>query len=382
FCKRMEDDLKSWEANKPANAPELLIVSTGSAEDNRAHGFQSRILLDSGFNTGRTFGASGTPSAVMVGADGSLKSGVAVGAPSVLGLLRNELPDPAPARGGGGNDGGEPAGIKVGAAAPSVELKDLDGDTVKLTDFRGSPTALLFWNPGCGFCKRMEDDLKAWERNKPAGAPKLLIVSTGDAASNRAHGFDSTIVLDSGFNTGRAFGASGTPSAVLVGADGSVQSSVAVGAPGVLGLLRGEAVAVEPSEPAAPSIGDQAPVVRLPDLNGGMVDLADNLGSRSLVLFWNPGCGFCKRMLDELKAWESNPQPGAPKLLVVSTGSAEDNRAMGMKSPVVLDGNFSVGNAFGSNGTPSAILIDANGRVASALAVGGPNVMELARSVD
>ncbi len=37
-----------------------------------------------------------------------------------------------------------------------------------------------------------------------------------------------------------------------------------------------------------------------------------------LVLFWRPSCGFCQRMLNDLKAWEANPPTNAPKLLMVS----------------------------------------------------------------
>ena len=44
------------------------------------------------------------------------------------------------------------------------------------------------------------------------------------------------MVLDQQFAAGRAFGASGTPSAVLVDAKGRIASEVAVGAPAVLGL--------------------------------------------------------------------------------------------------------------------------------------------------
>jgi hypothetical protein len=45
------------------------------------------------------------------------------------------------------------------------------------------------------------------------------------------------LFLVSVFAAGRAFGASGTPSAVLVDAEGNVASQVAVGAPGVLELV-------------------------------------------------------------------------------------------------------------------------------------------------
>ena len=80
------------------------------------------------------------------------------------------------------------------------------------------------------------------------------------------------------------------------------------------------------------------------------------------MLFWNPGCGFCQRMLDDLKAWESKPPKGSPKLIVVSTGTAEANKAMGLRSTILLDQGFNTGRAFGASGTPSAILVDATVR--------------------
>ena len=97
------------------------------------------------------------------------------------------------------------------------------------------------------------------------------------------------------------------------------------------------------------------------------------------MLFWNPGCGFCKRMVDELKAWEASPQPGAPQLLLVSTGTAESNREMGFASTILLDEGFNTGRAFGAGGTPSAVLIDKDGNIASGVAVGSPAVMAMAR---
>ena len=117
----------------------------------------------------------------------------------------------------------------------------------------------------------------------------------------------------------------------------------------------------------------------LPDLSGKSRELRDFRGSPTLLLFWNPGCGFCQMMLDDLKTWEANRPHGAPQLLVVSTGSLEINRGMGLRAPVVLDEEFRTGSAFGVNGTPSAVLVDANGRIASTVAVGAPAVLSLAK---
>ena len=277
-----------------------------------------------------------------------------------------------------------PAGREAGEPAPPLKLRDLARKKVNLAiSFRGKKTLVLFWNPGCGFCQQMLDDLKDWEANPPEEAPKLLVVSAGTKEANKAMGLRSPVVLDHDFGVGRAFGANGTPSAVLVDEEGKVASELAVGAPAVLALA---GVAQDTANngsgggqvvPAA-GIGDPAPPVKLPDLDGSTVDLADFRGKETLVLFWNPGCGFCQQMLDDLKALEADPPEGAPRILVVSAGTQEANKAMGLRSRVVLDQGFSVGRSFGASGTPSAVLVDSEGKVASEVAVGAPAVLALA----
>ena len=63
---------------------------------------------------------------------------------------------------------------------------------------------------------------------------------------------------------------------------------------------------------------------------------------------------------------------------MVSAGTEEANREQGLSSTTVLDQQFAAGRAFGASGTPSAVLVDAKGRIASEVAVGAPAVMELA----
>jgi peroxiredoxin len=136
---------------------------------------------------------------------------------------------------------------------------------------------------------------------------------------------------------------------------------------------------IEPGESPRPIVGEPAPSLVLPDLAGTATDLADFRGAATLVLFWSPACGFCQGMLHELKAWERKRPAWSPRLLVISTGSVEENRALGLASPVVLDSDGSVMRAFGASGTPMGVLVDASGRIASPLAVGAREVMALAR---
>jgi peroxiredoxin len=196
---------------------------------------------------------------------------------------------------------------------------------------------------------------------------------------NKALGLRSPVLTDQQMTIGVAYGTYGTPTAVLVDEGGNIASGVAEGAQAVLalaGMGTGE-VAAQPPAPVSPKIGEPAPSLKLPDLKGKTVNLAGFKGSETLVLFWNPGCGFCQQMLEDLKRWETDSPNGAPKLLVVSTGTVEENRAMGLRSPVVLDQSFGAGSAFGASGTPSAVLVDRRGKVASELKVGVPAVLAL-----
>ncbi len=62
-------------------------------------------------------------------------------------------------------------------------------------------------------------------------------------------------MIDEGFNTGRKFGATGTPSAILIDPAGKIASEVAVGGPNVIALASGKKPAPQaPSAPAAPAV--------------------------------------------------------------------------------------------------------------------------------
>jgi peroxiredoxin/uncharacterized membrane protein YphA (DoxX/SURF4 family) len=409
-CNAMMGDVGKWQRDLSEKLT-IAVITRGSLEDNRNKAKQynlTHVLMQQANEVADAYQTYGTPTAVLVRPDGTIGSAAAGGAQEIRKLLKQAsegkvpvprprvapVPRPAQAQ--------QPAAIaqpprgiaSIGKDAPVVELNNLDGEPVRLADFAGHPTAVLFWNPGCGFCQRMLDDLKAWESDRPEGAPNLLVVSSGEVERNREQGFTSPVVLDAGFNVGRAFGASGTPSAVLVGADGKIASGLAVGGPTVISLLKNEAPNLldasaaaewhpEGHAPAAPRgvpIGGKAPKVQLPDLEGKEVSLDEIRNGRTALLFWNPGCGFCQRLVEDIKGWEKDRPEGAPQLVLVSTGAPEVNREHGFESTILLDHGFRTGEAFGASGTPSAILIDAEGNVASGLSVGGPDVMNLLRS--
>ena len=288
-------------------------------------------------------------------------------------------------------------GLAPGTPAPSFRLANLQGEVLTLETLvdRGKPLLLLFANPDCGPCATLFPEVSRWQRDY-ANRLTLAVISRGSAAANQnkvqALGI-TLLMLQQDLEVQAAYQVSGTPSSVLVRPDGTIGAPLAQGADairrqvaGAVGLpvlhspsmaahsaqRNGDGASVEP----ALAIGEPAPDFRLPDLDGNMVQLSDFRGSSTLLLFWRPGCGFCQRMLADLKVWEAHPPTGAAKLLIVSSESVADNQAMQLRSPVVLDPQgVSVGRQFGAMGTPMAVLIDAEGRIASELAAGAPAVL-------
>jgi len=279
------------------------------------------------------------------------------------------------------NGAKQAAGLPVGSQAPPFSLEGLHGETLALESLRsaGKPILLLFTDPGCGPCTAMLPEIGRWQEEH---SDKLTIslVSRGKVEENRAkaqeHGL-TNVLLQADSEVSEAYQVSGTPSVVLLTPDGEVGSAV-MGGPKAIRSIVGDIVKPQPPIPVTKRVGDQAPEVKLPALGGDTVELEEYRGEETLVLFWNPGCGFCQQMLPDLKEWEENPPEGAPKLLVVSAGTGESNRQMGLNSTVVLDQQFAAGRTFGATGTPSAVLVDAEGKVASEVAVGAAAVLGLA----
>jgi len=286
------------------------------------------------------------------------------------------------------------AGLPIGSEAPSFDLAGLDGETVTLDVLldAGKPIVLLFTDPGCGPCNTLMPEIGRWQQEF-ADISTIAIVSRGAREANLVkateHGL-TRVLVQRAHEVATAYHSLPTPSAVLIRPDGTIGSGSVLGPEAIRSLIaevtsqpvpnrpgKANGQAVLPVRPVS-RIGQRAPGIALPDLDGKQVSLGDFASQQRLVLFWNPGCGFCARMLNDLRAWEVNPPPEAPRLLVVSTGTVEANRALGLRATVLLDQGFATGRAFGASGTPSAVLIDADGKIASDVATGAPAVLTLA----
>jgi peroxiredoxin len=144
----------------------------------------------------------------------------------------------------------------------------------------------------------------------------------------------------------------------------------------------GSTAAPASPEPSGLPVGAVLFDFELPDLAGGQVTLSQWRGRRVLLIFFDPNCSFCRQMLRDLATLPADPTDGAPVPLVLTTGDAVQNRALmaeyGVRCRVLLQENREVASLYQVHGTPMGYLVDAQGRTASPLAVGGQAVLSLA----
>ena len=270
-------------------------------------------------------------------------------------------------------------GLEPGTPAPAFSLQSAEGARVTLEDLRapGAPVLLIFTSPTCMQCSILMPEVARWQTDH-ADELTVVLLSDGDRERIRAeateHGLKH-VLFDEGLAIYEAYEANGTPSAVLVGDDGTIATWLASGSDWI-GTLVEQALSGAGRTPGLP-VGTEVPVLRLESLDGYETELAEIVTGPTALLFWNPGCGYCRSMHADLRAWETERPADAPALIVISAGSAEDVRAEGFASTVLLDPEWTISTALGANGTPMAVLVDGAGRIASSLASGAPGAFSL-----
>jgi thiol-disulfide isomerase/thioredoxin len=263
-------------------------------------------------------------------------------------------------------------------------LGDLSGpaDWKDLLD-RSRSLLLLFTSPQCAPCRELRPEIRAWQQCLGSQL-RFGLASDGRVEEIRREAVQFGVtdpLVDRDLRLFHAFEAKGTPSAVLVRSDGTIGSHLASGPAAIRALLAREAAKNDARSAAAPALapapGTALPQLRLRRLDGASSTVSDFIREPTVVVFWNPRCGYCRAMHDKLRRWERDQHPRAPRMVVVSSGDEDSIRAKGFEAPVLLDPDFAYGRGVGIGGTPMAVLVDAESRIASAPAAGPDAVLAL-----
>jgi thiol-disulfide isomerase/thioredoxin len=133
--------------------------------------------------------------------------------------------------------------------------------------------------------------------------------------------------------------------------------------------------------PAGLPVGSPAPAFDLPHYDGGRGSLEQilNQGKPVLLIFTSPLCGPCVSLFKEIGEWQ-RAHSDEINVTVVSRGTIKENFVNTVRNGlqnVLLQTEYEVAELYQSKVTPSALLINSDGRIGSLLAAGADEIRAL-----
>ena len=119
-------------------------------------------------------------------------------------------------------------GATVGRLAPNFRLETPDGETVVLSDLRGTPILLNFWATWCGPCRFEMPEIQALHER--LGDELVILAVDQDESSGQVVSFFDELgltfdsVIDDGKKVGEKYRLFGLPSTYIIDAEGVVQA--------------------------------------------------------------------------------------------------------------------------------------------------------------
>jgi uncharacterized membrane protein YphA (DoxX/SURF4 family) len=128
-----------------------------------------------------------------------------------------------------------------------------------------------------------------------------------------------------------------------------------------------------------------APPFALTAYAGGTMSLKQLLAYDKpvLLIFTNPTCGPCVVLFAEVKEWQNN-HSNQLTIALISFGSIKENFvnvARNGLGTVLLQHEREVAEQYAANVTPTAVVVGANGKIASPLAAGADEIRALLTTV-
>jgi len=260
FCEMIAPDLARLQVDFPKHDVQLLLLAHGDAEANRKlageQGLSCPILLLNGSGPPGPFQNTGTPVAYLLDREGRVDQPCAVGFEEVTALAQNAISAATDAQQratGLPNSRQLPGarrlsesrivrdGLKAGTLAPTFRLRDLEGRSVSLDDYRGRRVLLVFSDPHCGPCDELAPQLAKLHREHKNNGLNFVMIGRGDTAENlrkaQQFGIQFPVVLQDKWKLSKEYGIFATPVAFLVGEDGVILKDVAVGSDAITALV-------------------------------------------------------------------------------------------------------------------------------------------------
>lgn len=148
---------------------------------------------------------------------------------------------------------------------------------------------------------------------------------------------------------------------------------------------RQKQLAAAPKSPPGLPLGSVAPSFELAAYAGGTISLTELLayGKPVLLIFTNPTCGPCVVLFAEVKDWQ-DAHSEQLTIALISFGTIKENFvnvARNGLGQVLLQHEREVAERYGANVTPTAVVVNTKGRIASPIAAGAEEIRALLTTV-
>ena len=214
---------------------------------------------------------------------------------------------------------GQKIGTKIGNIAPEIRLPDPNGDTVALSSLRGKVVLVDFWSSGCVPC-RVENygivvnyEIFKDKNFKIGNGFTIYSVSTEKDTKNWIPALEKDDLKDVNvvdLNWGnsfahRVYGVKTWPSNVLIDKNGKIIAKN-LGREKLTKILKKyvkkEKSNVRDEQKIGLDIGDIAPEINMPDINGDFVALSSLRGKVVLIYFWSTSNDSRKKQNPDIMA--------------------------------------------------------------------------------
>lgn len=148
----------------------------------------------------------------------------------------------------------------LGKQAPLIELDNLKGRTIRLTDYRGRKViVLIFWASWCAPSTNRMDTLNAFVAEAEENGAVVLAINLGETVSQvkecvKEHGYRGTVLLDPETRALDKYRFGELPMTILIGRDGTVQSFHSGSTPEVRQQIREDTAALLKGQHLRPAV--------------------------------------------------------------------------------------------------------------------------------
>lgn len=122
-----------------------------------------------------------------------------------------------------------PVGLEVGNRAPDFQLQTLAGESVKLSDFRGSRVMINFWATWCPPCRAEMPDMEKFYQDKDIVVLAVNLTDTENSLEDvkefsDEYGLTFPILLDTDLETASLYSIQPLPTSYMVDSNGIIRN--------------------------------------------------------------------------------------------------------------------------------------------------------------